>query len=468
MLNLDTRIPLMAQERDYGRGFDMMQKAQENQLRLQALRDEYNAAKEERDRQKAMRQGMASELQKIQQGTPAQYRTTFPQTMPTGQMPQGITGVLAPSGMTGVLASERGQKLPQPALFGENILQGNFDINRELVSPAIAPKQPDIKDILTAQFNAAVANNDVATAFDAKKKLVELEKSPIKWGMNPQKGINPATGLPDTFVTNESGELKFLNVSPYEEPKTPKKSLIQTSLGYEVVEEGKLPKGKPVSTTQPRQSRLEKVTGESGTYILDMDTGETRPVLVNGKPLVAPKAVQTPSGEESNAAGFLVRMKDATKLLDEFEEKGKPTIGTSMAEGVPLVGGYLERSAQSKEQQQYKNAALAWIRAKLRKESGAAIGVDEARQEYQNYFPVVGDTPEVIAQKRGLRQSAMDEMLIASGKASQKVDQARPPTAIVDAKVTGQTKIVKTRADLDKVKSGESYIAPDGKLWVKP
>ena len=227
MLNLDTRIPLMAQERDYGRGFDMMQKAQENQLRLQALRDEYNAAKEERDRQKAMRQGVASELQKMQQGTPAQYRTTFPQTMPTGQMPrQTMPPGRMPSGMTGVLASERRQKLPQPALFGENILQGNFDINRELVSPAIAPKQPDIKDVLTAQFNAAVANNDVATAFDAKKKLLELEKSPIKWGMNPQKGINPATGLPDTFVTNESGELRFLNVSPYEEPKEQKAPII--------------------------------------------------------------------------------------------------------------------------------------------------------------------------------------------------------------------------------------------------
>ena len=36
MLNLDTRIPLMAQERDYGRGFDTMQQAQENQLRLPA------------------------------------------------------------------------------------------------------------------------------------------------------------------------------------------------------------------------------------------------------------------------------------------------------------------------------------------------------------------------------------------------------------------------------------------------
>lgn len=195
MLNLDTRIPLMAQERDYGRGFDMMQKAQENQLRLQALRDEYNAAKEERDRQKAMRQGMASELQKMQQGTPAQYRTTFPQTMPTGQMP---------SGMTGVLASERGQNLPQPALFGENILQGNFDVNRELVSPAIAPKQPDIKDILTAQFNAAVANNDVATAFDAKKKLAELEKSPNKYFGGLTEAVD-ATGKPILLAMTEGG-----------------------------------------------------------------------------------------------------------------------------------------------------------------------------------------------------------------------------------------------------------------------
>ena len=204
MLNLDTRIPLMAQERDYGRGFDTMQQAQMNQLKLQALRDEYNAAKEERDRQKAIRQGMASELQKIKQGTPAQYRTTFPQTMPTGQMPKGMTGVLASGGMTGVLASERGQKLPQPALFGENILQGNFDINRELVSPAIAPKQPDIKDVLTAQFNAAVANNDVATAFDAAKKLKELEKSPNKYFGGLTEAVD-ATGKPILLAMTESG-----------------------------------------------------------------------------------------------------------------------------------------------------------------------------------------------------------------------------------------------------------------------
>ena len=112
-----------------------------------------------------------------------------------------------PSGMTGVLASERGQNLPQPALFGENILQGNFDINRELISPEIAPKQPDIKDVLTAQFNAAVANNDVATAFDAKKKLRELEKSLDKYFGGLTEAIDPITKQPILLAMTEGGAL---------------------------------------------------------------------------------------------------------------------------------------------------------------------------------------------------------------------------------------------------------------------
>ena len=62
------------------------------------------------------------------------------------------------------LAPKLTKKLPQPALFGENILQGNFDINRELVSPAIAQKA-DIKDIWRLKFVAVNINNDVDSAF---------------------------------------------------------------------------------------------------------------------------------------------------------------------------------------------------------------------------------------------------------------------------------------------------------------
>lgn len=57
------------------------------------------------------------------------------------------------------------------------------------------------------------------------------------------------------------------------------------------------------------------------------------------------------------------------------------------------------------------------IRAKLRKESGAAIGKDEMVQEYNTYFPQVGDTPEKLTQKAEARRVATIGMQKAAGKA---------------------------------------------------
>ena len=212
----------------------------------------------------------------------------------------------------------------------------------------------------------------------------------------------------------------------------------------------------PKTPTPAKQPRLQQVVDATGTYIVNLDTGETKPILINGKPVV--KKPEAPSGEESNAAGFLLRMQDATKLLDTYEGKGKPSVVTSSVSGVPFVGGVLERGAQTPEQQQYKNAALAWIRAKLRKESGAAIGADEAAQEYQNYFPVINATKDVIEQKRSLRQSAMDEMRISSGKAAVKVDEARPKIPPKNA----QGWLLYT----DKY-GNKAYVSPDGKQYQK-
>ena len=230
------------------------------------------------------------------------------------------------------------------------------------------------------------------TAIDpAAVKAEKTQKAPVTW-------VVPNGRKETTYGYDANGKQIVLGVKNLDAPKTP---------------------------TPAKQPRLQQVVDATGTYIVNLDTGETKPILINGKPVV--KKPESPSGEESNAAGFLLRMQDATKLLDTYEGKGKPSVVTSSVSGVPFVGGVLERGAQTPEQQQYKNAALAWIRAKLRKESGAAIGADEAAQEYQNYFPVINDTKEVIEQKRSLRQSAMDEMRISSGKAAVKVDEARPP-----------------------------------------
>jgi hypothetical protein len=430
------------------------------------LREQFNEEKEARLRQKQMQQGIASELQKMQQGTPAQYRTDFVQTMPMGQMPQG---------MTGVLASERGQNLPTPDLFGENILKGNFDVRREMISPEVKGVTPDYMDILQVAAKHALYQNDVDSYVKFANAIQQAKTAnDIEWGTNPTKGINPQTGLPDAYITNRKGDVKWLGSGVYEAPKDPKAPITwtvpngrkETVYGYDA-------NGKPIvlgvksldapSQTQPR---VQQVSDATGTYLVDLDTGQTKPIMINGKPATTPKAAQTPSGEESNAAGFYVRMKEAEDLLAKYEEKGKPNLKTTMASNIPIVGDVLERSSQTPEQQQYKNAALAWIRAKLRKESGAAIGVDEAEQEYKNYFPVVGDTKEVIEQKRQLRSAAMDEMGLASGKAYQKAED------IVTSRKNAPDLSKLPTANIEKgsvakdPKTGKPIAMFNGKNWI--
>ena len=121
---------------------------------------------------------------------------------------------------------------------------------------------------------------------------------------------------------------------------------------------------------------------------------------------------------ERNAAGYLMRMTEASKLLDEFEGRGAATYKTQAAGAVPLVGGAIRRAVMTPEQQQYRQAQEDWVRAKLRKESGASIATDEMDREIETYFPMPGEGKEVIAQKRKARATANAAMRQSSGRAT--------------------------------------------------
>ncbi len=121
---------------------------------------------------------------------------------------------------------------------------------------------------------------------------------------------------------------------------------------------------------------------------------------------------------ERNAAGYLMRMQEATKLLDQFEGKGSASYGSQVAGAIPLIGGLARRAVMSPEQQQYRQAQEDWVRAKLRKESGASIATDEMDREIETYFPMPGEGKEVIAQKRKARATANAAMRQSSGRAA--------------------------------------------------
>jgi hypothetical protein len=136
------------------------------------------------------------------------------------------------------------------------------------------------------------------------------------------------------------------------------------------------------------------------------------------------------------AAGFASRMESANAVLNQLEQAGGlPTEFTSFAGGVPLIGGYLQRKAMTPEQQRYKQAADNWIRANLRKESGAAIPPEEMQLEYETYFPMPGDTPDVIAQKAEARRITTDAMILNAGPVYRPTAGAkRPKTSPKDVK----------------------------------
>jgi len=158
-------------------------------------------------------------------------------------------------------------------------------------------------------------------------------------------------------------------------------------------------------------------TPEGFAYVPKAPGGAAIPVMAAGGEQLKGVSGGKPTEGETNAAGFAQRMELAQSIIGGLPAGSQPGAGTRTLEAIPLVGGALARSGQSVETQQYDQAAQDWIRAKLRKESGAAIGVDEAKQEYATYFPMVGDTPEKIAQKAEARRVVTLGMQKSAGKA---------------------------------------------------
>jgi hypothetical protein len=148
-----------------------------------------------------------------------------------------------------------------------------------------------------------------------------------------------------------------------------------------------------------------------------------------------------PTEAERLSAGFAQRMEFSDQKIKELEndyavqmaEKGSkantpyPTVGMSVAGSIPFVGDFARSKAASEEQALYRQAQENWVRANLRKESGAVIGADEMDREIQTYFPTAAElsNPRIIAQKSQARQVTMDAMRQNAGVAYKPFDMSK-------------------------------------------
>lgn len=139
-----------------------------------------------------------------------------------------------------------------------------------------------------------------------------------------------------------------------------------------------------------------------------------------------------PTEFQSKSAGFYGRM-----LQSEREYNAVPagkrdargyfgqafhSIAPDAENSLPVWLGGNDANRQMSDQ-----AALNFVRATLRQESGASINADEEAKQYKIFFPMPGDSEQVRSQKAAARQQAMEGFRIASGPLAADIQATTQP-----------------------------------------
>lgn len=229
-------------------------------------------------------------------------------------------------------------------------------------------------------------------------------------------------GGPDVAMGHLTGSNIPLPAVPVVRPPTPKPEDPPVAV---------MVNGRPVFVPRSQAIGKEPVRTEPQPNLVTGLGPDGKPVRVVDRPGVEmPSAQQQPPNDaERLAAGFADRMALASQTLERLEAipqfrqeltsvAHSPSGGGSM----PLIGNLL----LSNDGQLYKQAQSNWVRANLRKESGAAIGKDEMEQEIKTYFPQPNDTDDVITAKATLRKTAEANMRRNAGRAGQRYSPDNP------------------------------------------
>jgi hypothetical protein len=125
------------------------------------------------------------------------------------------------------------------------------------------------------------------------------------------------------------------------------------------------------------------------------------------------------SPEEGNALSYSERMRFDNLIMDQADINGvnpsKELIDGFIADYGKDKAFSISNALLDEGFQSFKVAADNFIRAVLRKESGAAIAETEYIGAFKDYIPLLGDSPKVVQQKRTLRQGITNTMRRISG-----------------------------------------------------
>jgi hypothetical protein len=152
-----------------------------------------------------------------------------------------------------------------------------------------------------------------------------------------------------------------------------------------------------------------------------------------------PKKEPALTEAQSNAYLYSKRMGVANDTLEKNKDYSSTVLNASKAlDGIPLVGT-IAHSLLGNKEQKVSQAQRDFVSAVLRKESGAAIGKSEFENASKQYFPQVGDSPDVVAQKAANRKTAVEAIEASVPQEflqKQQPAMQMPPMDAIQAEIT--------------------------------
>ena len=120
---------------------------------------------------------------------------------------------------------------------------------------------------------------------------------------------------------------------------------------------------------------------------------------------------------ERKAAAFLLRALGANSSYEGTGVGPRSYVGQAMANNTPDLLNVLPSGVGNSPERQVSDSAQdEFIAASLRQDSGAAIPPEELERQRRIYFPMPGDGPEALEQKRQARLRAIEGLKQSSGR----------------------------------------------------
>jgi hypothetical protein len=239
-----------------------------------------------------------------------------------------------------------------------------------------------------------------------------------------------------TFQTrNTGGTTDTLSIDPITGKVAVANSVRNTQSPDSIASQATAMRGQNMTDARAREGQAMtltkpfEITGEDGKPVLVQQDkqGNIRPVQGYTPKQGASKPL---TDSQSKALLFGSRMQESGAILDELAAGG--TTKSIPGSRAPVVGRAVT-ALGGENNQKLEQAKRDFINATLRRESGAVIADSEFDNAEKQYFPQIGDSPAVIAQKKRNREVATRGILAEVPDSENRVSKVRNGAAAPSA-----------------------------------